>query len=388
MAVTPVQPQPVLSPLTRYAIFLTLVLTPGREQDVRDALGDISGTVRAVGFRAQEGGLSCVTGLGAEFWDRAFTAPRPAGLHPFVPLDGPVHSAPSTPGDLFFHIRAQRMDLCFELALRLTQSLEGLARVVDEVHGFRYGETRDLLGFVDGTENPAGVIASRAALTGPEDRFPGSSIVIVQRYDHDLAAWNELSVEQQEAAFGRHKLSDIEFPDEDKAPDSHLALNVIEEPDGTERKILRDNMPFGSVGERTFGTYFIGYAADVDTTEQMLRNMFLGNGDVTHDRVLDFSTARTGALFFVPSQDALDDPDLLDAPLPDADGSGAARPVAGAPAQISDALTLQQPQPAAAADADADDADGDDAAQADPAASGTAADSSLGIGGLRGRPQH
>lgn len=307
-------PQPVVGPLTPAAIFLTLTVEPGRESEARAALAGVSGLVRSVGFRAQEGGLSCVTGVGAQFWDRAFRSRRPSGLHPFLALDGGAHRAPSTPGDLFFHIRAVRMDLCFELARQLGDALRGTARIVDEVHGFRYFEARDLLGFVDGTENPAGTRAEEVAITGPDADHPASSYVIVQKYTHDLDAWEQLSVEAQEDAIGRTKLSDIEYPDEDKPANAHIALNVIEDEEGNQRQILRDNMPFGSVGEGTFGTYFIAYSADVTTTETMLERMFIGDPPGATDRILDFSTALTGALFFVPSQDALDDPDLLGPP--------------------------------------------------------------------------
>lgn len=302
------QPQSIIGPLTPSAIFLVLTVHDGREAEVVEALGDVSGLARSVGFRAQDAGLSCVTGIGSAFWDRALHEPKPAQLHPFVELNGAKHHAPSTPGDLFFHLRATRMDVCFELARQLVDHFGDAVNVEDEVHGFRYFDTRDLLGFVDGTENPVGAAATGFAITGEDDPFPASSHVIVQRYAHDLAAWRTLTTEQQEAAFGRTKLSDLEFPDEKKAPDAHLTLNTVEDAEGNERKIVRDNMPFGSVKEGDFGTYFIGYAADVDTTEQMLRNMFLGQGDATHDRVLDFSTATTGSLFFVPSQDFLDDP--------------------------------------------------------------------------------
>lgn len=303
--------QTVVGPLTPYALFLTLSVTPGAEREVAEKLADVSGLVRSVGFRAQEGGLTCVTGIGAAFWDAAYAAERPDGLHPFVALDGPQHSAPATTGDVFFHLRATRFDLCFELAHRLVDHFGELVSVEDEVHGFRYFDARDLLGFVDGTENPTGGEAQHFALTGTEDRFPGSSYVIVQKYTHQLDAWHGIGVEAQENAIGRSKLNDLEFPDEDKAPNSHLTLNTVEDDDGGERKILRDNMPFGSVGKGSYGTYFIGYAADVDTTEQMLRNMFLGAKGGVHDRILDFSTALTGALFFVPPQAALDDPELL-----------------------------------------------------------------------------
>jgi putative iron-dependent peroxidase len=236
------------------------------------------------------------------------TGPRPADLHPFREVAGPRHTAPTTPGDLLFHIRAHRFDLCFELAQRLTERLRGLAVVVDEVHGFRSFDERDVLGFVDGTENPEGEAAGAAVLIGDEDPdFAGGSYVIVQKYVHDLTAWDALSTEEQELAIGRTKLSDIEMPDEDKPANSHLALNVITGPDGEERQIMRFNMPFGQVGRAEFGTYYIAYAKTSELIELMLNHMFLGDPPGTTDRILDFSTALTGCLFFVPPLEMLDD---------------------------------------------------------------------------------
>ncbi|MBN9153646.1 MAG: Dyp-type peroxidase [Microbacterium sp.] len=290
-------------------MFLVLTVAEGRESDVRDVLADVSGLTRSVSFRTPDDDLMCVVGIGADLWDRMYGLPRPQGLHPFVPLQGPKHSAPATPGDLLVHLRARHMDSCFELARHVTARLAGLAVVVDEVHGFKYFDERDLLGFVDGTENPEGQDASDAVLIGDEDPLhAGGSYVIVQKYLHDMAAWNALSVEEQERVIGRTKLDDIEMPDDVKPANSHLALNVIEDEHGVQRQIMRDNMPFGSVGDGEFGTYFIGYAATPDVIEQMLRNMFLGNPPGTYDRILDFSTAHTGSLYFVPTVEFLDDP--------------------------------------------------------------------------------
>ena len=236
-----------------------------------------------------------------------------------------MHRAVSTPGDLLFHVRHERMDVCFEFASQVMTRLAGAATVVDEVHGFRYFDERDLLGFVDGTENPVGRAAGVAALIGDADPgFAGGSYVIVQKYLHDMDAWNALAVEEQEKVIGRTKLSDIEMPDDVKPANSHVALNTIEEPDGTERQILRANMPFGEVGRGEFGTYYIAYAATPSVTEQMLVNMFIGDPPGNTDRILDFSTAVTGSLFFVPSADFLDD--LPDPPGAHPDEAGAAAP--------------------------------------------------------------
>ena len=234
-------------------------------------------------------------------------APRPAELHPFREIRAGARHAVSTPGDLLFHIRAKRMDLCFELATQIMARIGNAVSPVDEVHGFRYFDDRDLIGFVDGTENPRGAAAVDAVLIGDEDAaFAGGSYVIVQKYLHDLDAWNALSTEAQERIIGRTKLSDIELDDSVKPTSAHNALTTIVE-DGKEIKILRDNMPFGRPAHGEFGTYFIGYSRSPRTIEQMLENMFVGRPPGNYDRLLDFSRAVTGNLFFVPSATFLED---------------------------------------------------------------------------------
>jgi porphyrinogen peroxidase len=300
--------QPVSAPLTRAAIFLIVTINPGPENRaaVRSFCADVGGLIRAVEFRDLEAGLSCVIGIGSDAWDRLFGKPRPAELHPFREIRAGPRHAVSTPGDLMFHIRAKRMDLCFEMAVQIMARLAGAVTAIDEVHGFRYFDDRDLLGFVDGTENPRGEAVIDAALIGEEDpAFAGGSYVIVQKYLHDLPGWNALSTEAQERIIGRTKLADIELDDSVKPTSAHSALNTITE-NGKELKILRDNMPFGSVGTAEFGTYFIGYCRTPRVTEQMIENMFVGRPPGNYDRLLDFSRAVTGTLFFCPSQTFLE----------------------------------------------------------------------------------
>jgi putative iron-dependent peroxidase len=262
-------------------------------------------------------------GIGSEAWDRLFGQPRPAELHPFREFKAGARHAVATPGDLLFHIRAKRMDLCFELAVQIMTRLGGAVAPVDEVHGFRYFDDRDLIGFVDGTENPTGQAAVDAAYVGAEDTaFAGGSYVLVQKYVHDLAGWNALSTESQERIIGRSKLSDIELDDAVKPTSAHNALTTIVE-DGKEIKIIRDNMPFGRAAEKEFGTYFIGYARSPRTIEQMLENMFIGRPVGNYDRLLDFSVARTGNLFFVPSATFLDNV-ASDNPVAEVSDPGAA----------------------------------------------------------------
>jgi porphyrinogen peroxidase len=295
--------QPITGPLTRAAIFLVLAVNKGdgSAAAVRSFCGDLPKLLRGVGFRALEGGLSCIMAFGSDAWDRVLGDPRPAELHPFREITAGGRRAVSTPGDLLFHIRADQMDICFELATQITLRLGGAVAPVDEVHGFRYFDERDLIGFVDGTENPVGQAAVEAAIVGDEDpRFAGGSYIVVQKYLHDLRAWSALPTEEQERIVGRTKLTDIELDDSVKPTNAHSALTTIVE-GGKEVKILRDNMPFGNASKGEFGTYFIGYSSSPSKVEKMLENMFVGRPPGNYDRLLDFSRAVTGNLFFAPT---------------------------------------------------------------------------------------
>jgi len=325
---SPALAQAVEAPLTRAAIFLVATLNPGSNNRaaLRSFCGDLPALVRAVGFRDLEGGLSCVMGFGSEAWDRLFGQPRPAELHVFREIHSGARHAVSTPGDLLFHVRAKRMDLSFELMTQVMERIGNAVSAVDEVQGFRYFDERDLLGFVDGTENPRGAAATEAVLIGDEDAtFEGGSYVIVQKYLHDLGAWNALSTETQERIIGRTKLSDIELDDSVKPTSAHSALTTIVE-NGKEIKILRDNMPFGRPAHGEFGTYFIGYSRSPRTIEQMLENMFVGRPPGNYDRLLDFSRAVTGNLFFVPSATFLDDVSEDQAAVAETPAPAAAKP--------------------------------------------------------------
>ena len=324
-------PQPVTTPLTRAAIFLIVTINPGPDNRaaVRSFCADFSALVRAIEFRDVEAGFCCVMGIGSDAWDRIFRDPRPAELHPFREIRAGSRCAVSTPGDLLFHIRAKRMDLCFEMATQIMARLGDAVTAVDEVHGFRYFDDRDLLGFVDGTENPRGEEMTEAAIVGGEDAaFAGGSYVIVQKYLHDLGAWNALPTEAQERIVGRTKLADIELDDSIKPTSAHNALTSITE-NGRELQILRANMPFGQAGAGEFGTYFIGYCRTPRVTEQMIENMFVGRPPGNYDRLLDFSRAATGTLFFAPSAT------FLDSVIPDAPPGAAPSPASATEAAPS-----------------------------------------------------
>ena len=304
-------PQPVVQSAGMAAIFIVLSLADGDEAagTARDALGEVPAMLRTLNLRLPGATLSCVIGIGHDAWPRLFPDhPRPKGLHPMKAFKGAKHTAPATPGDLLLHIRATRTDACFELAMRIREQLGDAVVPVDEVHGFRYLDARSMVGFVDGTENPQGQEAVEATLIGDEDpAYAGGSYVIVQKYIHDMAAWNALPVAEQEKVIGRTKYDDIEMDDEVKPTNSHIALNVIEDEDGNEQAILRANLPFGNPSRNEYGTFFIGYARSLEIIEQMLTNMFIGRPEGNYDRLLDYSRAVTGTAFFVPSASFLEE---------------------------------------------------------------------------------
>lgn len=304
----PIDAQSIEAPLSRAAIFLVLCVAEGADAltAVRTVLGDLDDLVKTVGFRDLSARLSCIVGIGSDLWDRLDPGGKPHELKPFAPIAGTPHSAPSTPGDLLFHIRAERPDICFEFERILLQSLGQSVTTSDEVSGFRYFDARDLLGFVDGTANPDGRDIADATLVGEEDApFAGGSYVVVQKYLHDLDRWGRISTALQEEIIGRTKIDNIELDDDDAPRKSHKSLATIVDADGAERDILRDNMPFGRAGVGEFGTYFIGYSRRLWVIEKMLERMYIGDPVGAYDRILDFSTPHTGTTFFAPSRRSL-----------------------------------------------------------------------------------
>ena len=301
--------QDVINKPGENAIFMVFALTTNEEafRKVKELCSNFAAIVRSMKNRFPETEVSAIIGFGADAWTALFPDfPRPKELTVFEEIKGEKHTAVSTPGDLFFHIRAKRADACYEIASIVSNALQGAAEHIDEVHGFRYFDGRAIIGFVDGTENPESDKAYSYATVGEEDSyFKGGSYAFAQKYIHDMSQWNSLSTEEQEKVIGRRKFNDVELSDDEKPENAHNAVTNIEGEDGSELKIVRANMPFANPSKGEFGTYFIGYANTFTTTRKMLENMFIGDPIGNSDRLLDFSTAVTGTLFFVPTFDLL-----------------------------------------------------------------------------------
>lgn len=302
--------QCITDPHSGAAIFITFGLKQceGRNEIIEDFCDRFPSIANSLRLRYPESPLSAVFGIGSNAWDELFPeAPKPRELVAFEAIDGPKRKAVATPGDLLFHLKSERMDVCFEAARLIQELLRDMTYPIDETHGFRYFDGRAIIGFVDGTENPMDTEVALDGYVGPEDPvFTGGSYVFTQKYIHDMDLWNAMTTEEQERAIGRRKMDDLELEDEAKDPNAHTIVSKAYRENGDEAKIVRANMPFAEPSNNLFGTYFIGYAASFATTQTMLVNMFEGTPQGNYDRLLDFSDPVSGNLYFAPSADLLD----------------------------------------------------------------------------------
>ncbi len=273
-----------------HALFLILrVRNPvANGPDVARGAAGIPSLVATTGRLDPRASLACTLSVGSEFWDVVCPDRRPKGLRPFRAIAAGGRSAPNTGGDLLLHALSKRADLNFELAMRIMRGLGDAVEVSEEVHGFRYLDSRDLTGFIDGTENPKGrTPRARSALIGDEDpAFAGGSYVFTQRYVHDLKSWAGLPKKEQERVIGRTKGSSTELSAKAKPPTAHISRVVIEEA-GEELEIVRHSFPYGTVSEH--GLFFIAYTRNLDIPEKMLRRMLGASGDGLHDHLMDYT---------------------------------------------------------------------------------------------------
>jgi putative iron-dependent peroxidase len=299
------QPQSGILPGSScHAAFLTFTLCAGNEitERVRQAAARLPEMTADVVALDPSADLVSVIAFGAAVWDDLYPAARPDGLAPFQAFADDGRSAPATDADIFLHLRADRRDLVFALTRRLRLALGDAVAVVEEVHGFRNLDSRDLTGFIDGTENPQGAEDRNSVALMSDGDFAGGSFVNIQRYVHDLSSWEALSVRQQEDIIARSKEDDVEYPSEKKPPTAHIKRVSIEV-DGVSLKILRHSMPYGTADEH--GLYFVAYAARPDSFSRMLEAMIVADAAGHYDHLMDYSRAVTGATFFAPPIDWL-----------------------------------------------------------------------------------
>ena len=288
-----------------FGLFLTFSLNnAGALAPVLRRCRDIPGLTSDTGARDPRANLTSVVGFGWDLWQRLADVTSPSGFRNFTPIGTEPLQAPATGGDIFIHIHSGRHDLNFLLAREILQPIRQEIDVLDETHGFRYLDSRDLTGFIDGTENPQGAERAEAALIDNGDSaFTGGSFILAQRYVHDLEKWGRLAETEQEKVIGRTKPDSVELEDSEKPPTAHISRVVIEE-QGEELEILRHSMPYGTVS-REAGLFFLAYSKDISIFDKMLARMFGVSGDGLHDHLMDYTRPVSGAYFYAPPADIL-----------------------------------------------------------------------------------
>jgi len=297
------QPQPqkgICAEPNLHALFLMFNVIDEDEQVIRVKLARILDLFTHFDEEHYEAMVSGVVAIGSNYWMELYPGLIPQELAPFPDMQCEDRSAPVAPCDLFIQIRADRADICYAIGIEIFALLKPHVELIEEVHGFRYLDGRDFTGFIDGTENPRGLRKLDVAIVGDDDPdFAGGSYIHVQRYQHNLTKWQLLPVSRQEAVIGRTKADNIEFSSEDKRAFAHTNRTSLKDGNGNSLQMLRQSMPYGDMTVQ--GLYFISCAKSPKAFTQMLRSMIFGDENGEYDKLLDYTTAETGAAFFAPS---------------------------------------------------------------------------------------
>ncbi len=244
--------------------------------------------------------VSGVIAIGASYWEELYPGAKPAELTPFPDMQCEDRNAPVTPCDIFVQIRADRADVCYAIGAEICEVLKLHVELFEEIKGFRYLDGRDLIGFVDGTENPRGMRKIGVATVGDKDPdFRGGSYIHVQRYRTHMDKWNRVPEKQQEDIIGRTKADNVEYESEEKADFAHTKRSNLKDENGNSIEILRQSMPYGDMSVK--GLFFVSCAKSPQPFTQMLASMIFGDQNGVYDKLLDYTSAETGAAFFAPS---------------------------------------------------------------------------------------
>lgn len=284
------QPQPGIFSLgDPEHCFVELDLADGGSgPDLVRALAGLSGPETTIS------GVSFVVGFRPEVW-ASVSGSDVGSVRAFEEIRGQDFTMPATQHDAWFWVAGGARDVVFDSTVRVLDAVGSRATVASELGGWLYQHSRDLTGFIDGTENPSMIEAASVAV-GPD----GSSVLLYQKWRH-LPSWRQLKVEEQEKVIGRTKADSVQFDDEDMPQDSHVSRNVVEE-NGEELAIYRRNVAYG--GPTDHGTVFVGFCATQHPLDIMLRRM-AGEGDGIRDALTRYTTPLSGAYYVIPSVDAL-----------------------------------------------------------------------------------
>ncbi|MCL1049134.1 Dyp-type peroxidase [Shewanella abyssi] len=288
-----------------HSVYLMFNANEGIDSQMRPCVVNVAQYIHDLADQFTDSAFNGFVAIGANYWDALYSAARPQQLKPFPAMNQDNRDAPAIEYDLFVHLRCDRFDILHLVANEVCQMFDGLVELVDEERGFRFMDSRDLTGFVDGTENPKGRSRQSVALVGDEDsEFKNGSYVHVQKFAHNLSKWNRLPEKKQEDIIGRTKVDNIEYESADKPLTSHIKRVNLKDADGNSMEILRQSMPYGSVKEQ--GLMFISTCSNSVNFEKMLESMIYGDKEGNHDHLMHFTQALTGSSFFAPSLDFLE----------------------------------------------------------------------------------
>ncbi len=294
----------VLSNKKPFAQFVTLVVHEGKEQEVYAAIRDVLKIIGDIEESTPQAQITTALGFSHAVWPRLFKEQRPKELVSFTEMQEASRHFPATKGDILLLLKSVRIDLNFQIARLIAARMEGIARVIEDIQGFDYLDDRDMVDFVDGTENPEDEKRAQAVLVADEDpQYSGGAYITTQRYIHDLQKWNKLKTQAQEKIIGRTKADDIEFSNDDKPAYAHVNKGKATDEQGNEIPMFRQNMPYGNSMEN--GTYFIGLAKSPEVINIALRKMVFADENGFYDRLLDYTKPVTGVIYFAPSIDWL-----------------------------------------------------------------------------------
>ena len=285
------------------AQFLVLTIkenTSGSLSHIRQTLSGIPELTQSLSSQYPDARLSSTISVGSDAWEQLYSSSKPAALRPFMAVKDGDREAPASAGDLLLHIRSDRKNVNYILMSQVLRQLGSTVQIEEDVSGFRYLDSRDLTGFVDGTENPEGDNRATVAIVGEEDSsFAGGSYIHTQRYVHHLKEWEQCPLKDQETIIGRTKEDNIEFSSKEKAPVAHIKRVNLKDEQGKSMEILRHSMPYGDARES--GLFFIAYGKTPKHFNLMLKAMIKADAHGHYDHLMNFSTAVTGCAFFAPS---------------------------------------------------------------------------------------
>lgn len=289
-----------------HSFYLLFNVLDNKNDYLRKALSKLPQMFEEYADQFSESNLNTVIAIGATYWSEFFPEAKPKNLRPFSAIECDDRVAPSNNYDLFIEIRSDRADVNHVVSTKVCELLNGSVELVEQVKGFRYLDGRDLTGFVDGTENPKGLHKREVALVNEEEdaKFVKGSYLHIQRYRHNMALWQNLSVKDQEDTYGRTKRDDVEYASADKANTAHTKRANLKDKEGNSLEILRQSMPYGHM--KIQGLFFISYCHTPDNFELILNSMIKGDAHGNSDHILKYTQAETGASFFAPSIDFIE----------------------------------------------------------------------------------